>query len=385
MNTGAVKLFRPQQIKATNLLLSQILKTPESYLELLQCHSTRTIMSIAYGVEVKLHNDPWVSIVEDAAKSVKDAFVPGAFLVDFFPILKFVPWWFPGAGFKRKARKWKELAHKSLHLPHEAAQKIIESGEYSPSFVSESLQALSDVDSPTERRKKEQLIRETAGVMYIVGVESTTVAIAAFMFAMLVSPEAQRRAQEEVDRVAPGRLPTFEDEQFMPYVTAVVWESLRLKNVGPIGVPHYSDAEDVYNGYRIPKGSIVISNIWAILHDENLYPEPFEFKLERYFKPGKDYEFDETVRPPTFAAFGFGRRICPGRHMAYASLWIAVASILKTFDIVKAVDEQGIEIEPVYKLQSTFVGMPFPFECVIKPRSDEAKSLILAANGELEV
>jgi cytochrome P450 len=79
---------------------------------------------------------------------------------------------------------------------------------------------------------------------------------------MLVAPDVQRKAQEEVDRVTPGRLPTFEDERSMPYVTAVVYECLRWNNVTPLGIPHYSTAEDVYNGYRIPIGSIVVGNTW---------------------------------------------------------------------------------------------------------------------------
>ncbi|EEB93831.1 hypothetical protein MPER_07467, partial [Moniliophthora perniciosa FA553] len=117
---------------------------------------------------------------------------------------------------------------------------------------------------------------------------------------MATSPDAQRKAQEEIDRVAPGRLPTFEDEKLMPYVTAVVWESLRWKNRLKVaaGVAHYLNVEDEYEGYRIPKGTRVIGNIWAILHDESLYPEPFEFKPERYFPAGSETEFDETVKDP---------------------------------------------------------------------------------------
>ncbi|EEB93098.1 hypothetical protein MPER_08295 [Moniliophthora perniciosa FA553] len=163
----------------------------------------------------------------------------------------------------------------------------------------------------------------------------------------------------------------------MPYVTAVVWESLRWKNATPLGVPHYLEVEDEYEGYRIPRGTVVFSNVWAILHDEDLYSEPFEFKPERYFKAGCESVFDPAIKDSTFAA------ICPGRHMAYSSVWIAVASILKTFDISKAMDEHGNVIEPVYESHSSIVATPLPFKYSMKPRSAEAEELISAASSAL--
>lgn len=82
----------------------------------------------------------------------------------------------------------------------------------------------------------------------------------------------------------------------------------------------------------------------AILHDENLYPEPKQFKPERYFD--SDGNWNSDVRSPANVAFGFGRRICPGQFIARESLWISIASILSVFTIKKALDENGKEIVP---------------------------------------
>ena len=136
-----------------------------------------------------------------------------------------------------------------------------------------------------------------------------------------------------------------------------------------------STKDDVYEGYFIPKGSLVLTNSWfvpkytpalvrlmvedrAILHDPTAYPDPGTFDPGRFLRPrdGAKDEFDVELNPdildPAVAAFGFGRRICPGRHMAYESLWISIASIVAAFDITKAVDEHGKAIE----LSGEYIG-----------------------------
>ena len=81
-----------------------------------------------------------------------------------------------------------------------------------------------------------------------------------------------------------------------------------------------------------------------MLHDERTFYEPEEFIPERWLN--EDGSLREEMRDAELAAFGFGRRICPGRHLAAASIWIGIASVLTTFDLVKPVDKDGKIIEP---------------------------------------
>lgn len=84
-----------------------------------------------------------------------------------------------------------------------------------------------------------------------------------FFFAMAAHPEVQRKAQAELDAiVGPGRLPEFEDCESLPYVNAVIKECLRWRSVVPLNVPHKSLEDDEYRGFFIPKGSLVVANIW---------------------------------------------------------------------------------------------------------------------------
>ncbi|KAL0576856.1 hypothetical protein V5O48_005121 [Marasmius crinis-equi] len=380
--------FRPQQLKATRHLLQKLLETPDNFFSHLNHHAVSVVMSTAYGIEIKPENDPYVGLATAALELLVVALMPGSYLVvrhcflaggsailtdefqDFFPWLKHVPSWFPGAQFKRTAQITKDLALGMIKKPFDDGKTLtVKYG--TPSFVSAAMQKMPDVKD----KQQEEVIRDAAGSMYLAGTDTTASAVMTFIFAMMTAPEAQTKAQEELDRVVPhGRLPDFEDQDSLPYVTALVKETLRWENVTPLAVPHYIEVEDEYNGYRIPANSVVMGNIWAILHDKEMYPEPHKFIPDRYIVDGK-LNFD-NARDPTAVAFGFGRRVCPGRHMAYSAVWLAIASILKVFRIERPADENGKVIEETYKYRPGLVTGPEYFKCSIKPRSAEAEELL---------
>jgi cytochrome P450 len=84
-----------------------------------------------------------------------------------------------------------------------------------------------------------------------------------FIGALLLFPDVQPRAQAEIDAIiGPGRLPELEDKPRLPYLNAVLKEVLRWRPIGPVGLPHMASEEDIYRGYIIPKGAIVIGNTW---------------------------------------------------------------------------------------------------------------------------
>ena len=86
-----------------------------------------TIMKIAYGITVKESDDPYISIAEEALNGTAQAGIPGAFWVDFLPILKYVPSWFPGAGFQKKAARWREAINTMAEKPfHHVQQQVVQ-------------------------------------------------------------------------------------------------------------------------------------------------------------------------------------------------------------------------------------------------------------------
>jgi len=196
--------------------------------------------------------------------------------------------------------------------------------------------------------------------------------VQSFVLAMVLYPEAQKRAQEEMDSVlGHGHLPVFGDEDALPYLKVMLYELFRWCPPGPLGSPHRLTENDVYNGYFIPAGSMVFSNLWSILHDPATYPEPSKFKPERFLDSSPRASFPE-------AAFGFGRRKCPGRALAWDSLWIAMASMLAAFEFLPAMDADGRPAPPAQEFTPTFVSRPKPFECTIRPRSSTVREVVIA-------
>ncbi|KAJ7607902.1 cytochrome P450 [Roridomyces roridus] len=378
----AAKNFHPKELASARTLLRHILDDPEgNIMARFQQMTAENIMHAAYGIDILPADDPYVQLAEAGTRSLTRAVVPGAFLVDAIPVLKFVPAWFPGAGFHRKAKEWKILAQNMQDLPFDETKRRLSEGRASHSFVAD---ALNDLDDNTQDREyQESLIKATAGSMYSAGADTTLSALGTFVLAMLEHPEVQRKAQSEIDLVLgnSGRLPDFGDEAALLYVSALVKEVLRWRPVAPLGFPHLSTEEDEYRGYRIPKGSIVISNLWAMFYDETIYPDPYKFKPERYL------EGDLNPGPASsHPAFGFGRRICPARHMAASTLFITFASILAVFDITKPIAEDGSIIEPTHEYTAGAINItPLPFKCCIKPRSKEAAALVQAIDDEVAV
>ncbi|KAJ6466213.1 cytochrome P450 [Mycena sanguinolenta] len=329
--------YRPIQMEKIHQLLQGLLSSPEEFREHLKTVAAATIMATLYEYEVQPTNDHFVALSESVMKKLSESVFPGAVAVDAFPILRYLPSWMPGAGFQRFAVEARQLTKEMQEVPVNFVKQNMRDGMDSTSVVAKLLAA---------NRYDEVAIQAVAGTAYAGGADTTVSALASFCLAMALYPEIQKKAQTEIDTViGPGRLPEFEDRSSLPFVEALYRELMRWKPVAPLGVAHASSEDDVYDGYFIPKGTIVIANIWAMTHDGSIYHEPDRFNPDRFFTADGKLNEDDTI-----LTFGFGQRICPGRYHADATIWATIVSVLSTFNITKAKDATGkeIDIDPKY-------------------------------------
>jgi len=369
-NIRVGSLHHAQQTQGAHGLLARLLEGSDQWPKHLRQHIGATILDIAYGLKALPENDPTVKFAEDFISLVLPAAIPGRFLVEAAPMLKYVPAWVPGASFQLAAQRGKPVAKNLAEIPFNQVKREMADGTAQPSFT---LNCLQRIDFSGDVEFQETVIKGCAAVMFGAGADTTVSTLSTFILAMMKHPEVQTKAQLELDRVlGSGRLPSFGDEASLPYISAIVKECLRWEVVTPIGVPHLSTKDDEYRGYHIPAGTVVIANSWAILNDERMYPDPFTFNPDRFMKDGN---LDPSVRDPE-AAFGFGRRICPGRHMARDTIWINIGCILACFNVEKPLDADGNAFEPSVKYISQLLRHPEPFECRIKPRSKYVEGMI---------
>ncbi|KAI6025692.1 cytochrome P450 [Pisolithus orientalis] len=239
---------------------------------------------------------------------------------------------------------------------------------------------------------KDEAVKAVAATVFLAGAETTSSALLVFLLAMVLYPETQVKAQEEIDRVVgDARLPEFKDREHLPYVEALLIETLRWKPIVPLMLRHTTTAADVCHGMYIPKGkpspltamlhltrlhldTTVVVNYWAITRNEVRYPNPAAFNPERHLTAGGTLA--EGTAPPYF---GLGRRICPGKYVAEQSIWAAMVSILATLRIGKARDDAGREIDFTPVFTTGMTSHPKPFRCSIEARSPRAAELIYAS------
>ncbi|KAL4900392.1 hypothetical protein BDW74DRAFT_188242 [Aspergillus multicolor] len=367
----AVSRFDQSQDTAVRRFLLRLLDTPQHLHEHARGLAGALILRVLYGYHMDYtRNDPLLDFIEEALKGFIAALVPGTWLVDAVPILKHIPVWFPGASFRRTAQQLRGELEFLADLPFGFVKDQVEAENSEPSYVSS---LLKDKDT-LPGSKDEHEIKWTAVSLYFGGADTTVSTIATFFLAMTLYPDIQKRAQQEIDRVVGrARLPGFSDRSNLPYINAIVKEALRWHPVAPMGVVHSSMEDDTYHGYHIPKGSLILPNVWAFCHDPYDYKDPMTFRPERFLG-------DSPERDPHFV-FGYGRRICPGRILAESNLYLTIATSLAAFEVVKpVVDGAEVDVQPHFL--PGIISHPAPFKMAIKLRDPKYGELIRSVEEE---
>ncbi|EIW61897.1 cytochrome P450 [Trametes versicolor FP-101664 SS1] len=357
--------FIPLVEEKTRDFVVEVYQQPTELLKHVRKSAGAIILTMSHGYEVQAENDPFVATVDEAMEQFAICTSPAGFLANIFPALAHIPAWVPGAGFRKVAAAWRRTLDEMCDKPHDFVKQRMANGTDIPNFTSVNLEG----DITPER---EELVKNAASSLYAGGADTTVSAINTFYLAMTLNPEVQKKAQAEIEAViGTDRLPTTEDRENLPYVNAVLLEVLRWNNVAPLAIPHRVIEDDFHAGYFIPKDSIVIANVWRMLHDPETYADPMSFNPDRFLAaPGKEPETD-----PRGMVFGFGRRICPGLQLADSSVFLAVAMSLAVFKIEKPV-ENGEVVEPSTEYTAGTVSHPPPYKCEIKPRSAKAEALL---------
>ncbi|ROV92650.1 hypothetical protein VSDG_06582 [Cytospora chrysosperma] len=378
-----------------------------------------TTYALVYGYRLLTGHEPEHARAHEIQKQFA-AMMVGPNLVDLVPALQGVPLPWP----------WKARAER-----HFQDQRALHMANLGRALAGPGWNFAKEMAASAERRRMgEEEFAFDLGILADAALETTVISAGWFVVAWLAHGRRGgggtmpggfvARAQGCLDDVVGrGRLPAFEDRPCLPYIDAIVEEVLRWRPIGTTGVPHLTKVEDRYEGRRIPAGSIVFANQWAIARDAEVFGDDADdFVPERWLaeagaeggggggggggmhgghggeeKPDHSEEEEEgggggdgaadALRDLPSIGFGFGRRACTGRHVARSVLWIQIAMLLWAFDLEGAVSRETgerVEVDPM-AMTDSLVIRPVPFNVLFKPRGPWVEEVIQTQCNTLDV
>ncbi|KIY45976.1 cytochrome P450 [Fistulina hepatica ATCC 64428] len=361
-SAATVHQYYPHMEAEVKSFMRRLLDAPDELREHINYVASGIILRSTYGHTVTARGDSFLQAITAIMEELTVVMVPTSFLVNLLPILRHVPSWAPGAAFKRLAQRHKERVMAFLDMSYAEVREQVAASTAQASFAAKL----------TSNNEDETVTKFTSFMLY----GGAVCTMLAFFKAMTLFPEAQARAQAEIDAVVgTDRFPTFEDRAQMIYMNALVLEVYRWHVALPSGFPHRLMEDDTYDGFFIQAGTVVMPNTLKISKDPQLYKDPHLFEPRRFIADG-GFSAQAPEPDPREYIFGHGRRRCAGQAFAEASKYLEIVTTLAFFTISKAVDENGDMDEPTLEYMPGLISMPSPFRCCIKHRSKRAEALI---------
>ncbi|KAF4964446.1 hypothetical protein FSARC_7632 [Fusarium sarcochroum] len=361
-NAQVVQTHRTMQANEAKLLINECLNDPSKFVQGALRFTVSVVSVIAWGRRIGSDNDNVLKVAQAFVGSANLGF-PGKTYTEAIPLLASMPSWLNP-------------------LPNQLRKLAETSNKYFYSLSVEGAGAAQDNFAKRLLREKEEHglskveISNLTGNFIGAGVDTSTSTMLTFILAMCLNQDVQTKAQEEIDRViGQGRYPDWSDEEHLPYLAAVINETLRWRPPFALGgPPHAPTQDDIYDGFLFPKGAAIIGNLYAISRNPREYPQPTRFWPERFLD-----DFDRPAYPNKRGhnTFGWGRRVCSGEALAQQTLYFTVVSLLWAFHIRPGLNDQGNEVtlDPnAYTV--TQVNRPKPFKMQFVPRSETVASLV---------
>uniref|UniRef100_A0A8C5P9M9 Cytochrome P450 2U1 n=1 Tax=Leptobrachium leishanense TaxID=445787 RepID=A0A8C5P9M9_9ANUR len=198
------------------------------------------------------------------------------------------------------------------------------------------------------------------GDLFVAGTDTTTNTILWSLLYMCLHKDVQEKVQAEIDTViGRDRPPSLTDKAHMPFTEATIMEVQRMTVVVPLSVPHMTSESTVFQGYTIPKDTVVLANLWALHRDPEIWEKPNDFNPSRFID-----EHGQILKQEAFIPFGIGRRVCMGEQLAKMELFLLFVNLLQSFTFSFADDT----FEPVLEGRFGLTLAPYNFDIKITKR-----------------
>ncbi|XP_057794404.1 cytochrome P450 81Q32-like [Salvia miltiorrhiza] len=273
----------------------------------------------------------------------------------------YLPWLGDGGVEKRMVELHRNRDDFMQELVEECKIKRRSYGDGETKTMIEMLLALQDKEP---EYYTDELIRSLMLSLVIAGTDTSSGTMEWALSLLLNNPHVLKKAQAEIDAVVGhGRLVCEGDAGELPYLRCIISETLRMYPAAPLLVPHESSEECSVGGYRVPGGTMLMVNTWAIQNDSRYWEDAAEFKPERF--EGSERHGCKMI------PFGSGRRRCPGEGLAARILGLALGSIVQCFDW----ERDGEELVDMSEGVGVSLPRAAPLMAYCTPRSHAAHLL----------
>ncbi|KAH6783125.1 cytochrome P450 [Perilla frutescens var. hirtella] len=246
-------------------------------------------------------------------------------MADFLPVLR----WLGVGGFEKGLV---ELQRKRDAFMQELVQERKRScGGAGEGKTKTMIEMLLELQEKEPEYYTDAIIRSLMLVMLIAGTDTSAGTMEWALSLLLNNPHVLKKARTEIDeRIGHSRLVEEADIGELPYLRCIINETLRMYPAGPTLIPHESSDQCTVGGYRIPAGTMLLVNAWAIHNDPKNWDDPAEFKPERFERLEGSRDGFKLM------PFGAGRRGCPGEGLAQRMVGLGLGSLIQCFDWERA-------------------------------------------------
>ncbi|KIW32629.1 uncharacterized protein PV07_04160 [Cladophialophora immunda] len=369
LNANSIQKIVPIQEAEATQTLYQIMNDPAGYYQYIRRYSAAVVLASVYGQRVP---DPQSAKIQEIY-CIMERFLalmePGATPpVDAVPLLQYLPDWL--SWWKREAKAIRRDEKKLYAALVDETRIKLNQGKSPDCFL---------IHMFEDQRKhgiSDEWLGYIAGLFMEAGSDTTSSSILDFILAMISHPDILKKAQKEIDAISPRDPPTYEAVKDNAYLNALMQETLRWRPVAPGGIPHTLIQDDSYEGYFLPKGTMLFANAWTIHRDPAEYMSPDEFVPDRWL--GNRYgiigeEIREEGRREMYG-FGAGRRVCSGQTMAENSMLISMSKLLWFFDMSATGGPVDTNVETAFT--KGFLTAPKKFPVALRPRSQERAEIL---------
>ncbi|KAH7054332.1 putative cytochrome P450 oxidoreductase [Macrophomina phaseolina] len=297
--------------------------------------------------------------------------------VDIFPWLKAVPQHLFGNYKKRSVAVSKQMENLYEDILQDVEKR--RAAHNAGSFMDVVLDQQDKIQLPRDQ------LRFIGGVLMEGGSDTSSSLILAIIQALILNPEVQEKAHREIAAVVgEDRSPQWSDMDKLPYVNMIVKEGHRWRPILPLCFPHALGQDDWVDGKFLPKGTIVILNVWGMHMDPQVWLEPEKFNPDRYHEHPKlapDYVAGGDWQKRDHYGYGAGRRICPGMYLAERNMLLSIAKLIWAFKFEPKTGPDGrplpIDPDPVTGYHNGFLYCAKDYGCDPVLRSDKIRATVL--------